>query len=1177
MSECPSDDDLSRFLNESLPHDRFGPVSMHVDKCSLCQNRLDKLTNDADRAVARYKHRPSNSPSPEAALFGAGEDGTLIMGMNTPPAARLLGVPLVPGFEVLQQIGRGGMGVVYKARHERLNRLVALKMILAGGAADPSLVQRFMFEAEILARVQHPQVVQVYEVDTYQGASGVPIPYLAMELLEGGSLASRLRSASTGKATGDSSGVARVQPLEPHAAAELIEGIARAVHCAHLQGVIHRDLKPANILFPGDEHGSSPDSKAGKPPSPSSTSHSRSGLAPKVTDFGLAKFTQQGGADLTGSGQILGTPHYMAPEQAAGHRQIGPAADVYALGAILYECLSGRTPFPDADPMSVLMKVVNEAPPDIRGLRPDLHRDLAAVVMRCLAKDPRRRYASAAELADDLRRYLERRPTLARPVSLRERTWLWAKRNPAVAGLVVALGLVLFTAFAVITTLWVQAEDQALSERYARELANLAEGRAIASHKQTTSALQEVERQKRNADLNRAQLEFSRAVNWCEEGRVAEGLDSFVRTVELAEAVGAADLARVARINLAAWPRVLPAVRKSITNAFQTRDVAFFPDSRRAAASTTGGEVFVWDTAANQKVHTYRTSYKLARLSFVSVGLQFAFWTVAISPDGKTVAAGGADGQIWIWDADKADPRAALAAAPAGKDVWAIAFAPDGTLFSTCSGPIIKRWDLAKEKVIAETPKSSRPEVSALILSADGKRLYTGDWGAAIQEWDAERLERLRTWTFSGWVNGLALSADGKHLASTGTDGFVHVLNLESGREVQRMSLAGAYGHGVAFGPDGSLLIASDADGAVRGWDWRTGVPVGVPLTLSGETLRPRFFPNSGEFAIPAGNAVRRCRMADQPGRLVIFDPDVRVRGLDYSPDGDRLAIAHEGVLSEFRLEDGKLTRSPRFSAFTLTMRYDPDRGRNRLVRGLRSGLDVIQLPDFTLERVSDQKSRLNGMCFGPAGDYLYTMDRDNIMKWDARSLDQPIDRFRDPELPNGVSVAALDVRPDGRELLFSYANRIVFLNAQTLQKSRPGWRITDDILDAKFLPGGERVLIGRRDSVAQIYDAAAGAPLGPPMTHARAVLSVDVSPDGQFLLTGGRDGAARYWDAATGLPLGFPLRHSGPVTHVRFRPRGTQAATGSGGGDALVWPLPPPPLSGSIDQLRAASKRDAE
>jgi serine/threonine protein kinase len=336
---------------------------------------------------------------------------------GAPPAAEL---PVGAGYQILSELGRGGMGVVYKARQKGLNRTVALKMILAGAHAAPQTLARFRTEAEAAARLQHPNIVQVYEVGEQGGA-----PYLALEFVDGVSLAQRLEG----------------QPLSPDEAAELVETLARAVQYAHERGVVHRDLKPANILLQKSgirNPKSETNPKNQKPKSKTSgvaVSDLRpsdfefvsdfgfriSDLVPKVTDFGLAK-QLDGDHGQTQSGAVLGTPSYMAPEQAEGRtRAAGPAVDVYALGAILYECLTGRPPFAGPTLLDTLEQVRSQDPEPPTHLRPGLPRDLETICLHCLHKEPDQRYASAAALADDLRRYRDGEMIQARPFNLVDR------------------------------------------------------------------------------------------------------------------------------------------------------------------------------------------------------------------------------------------------------------------------------------------------------------------------------------------------------------------------------------------------------------------------------------------------------------------------------------------------------------------------------------------------------------------------------------------------------------------------------------------------------------------------------------------------------------------------------------------------------------------------------------
>jgi serine/threonine-protein kinase len=319
---------------------------------------------------------------------------------SLPEAPGLSPGPAVDGYELLGELGRGGMAVVYKARQRGLNRLVALKFLRWGPDSSAEERARFHGEAEAVARLKHSNVVQVYEVGEQDGR-----PFLALELLEGGSLARWLNGT----------------PWPARAAADLVEPLARAVHVAHKLNIIHRDLKPDNILLTADG-------------------------TPKVADFGLAKLLD-GDGHQTGTGSVLGTPSYMAPEQAQGRRRdIGPATDVYALGAVLYQLLTGRPPFRAETPMDTVMQVITEEPVPPARLNPKLPRDLESICLKCLQKEPHRRYASAEALAEDLRRFLEGRPIQARPVGRIERAAKWARRRPAAAALLTLTALLLLAA-----------------------------------------------------------------------------------------------------------------------------------------------------------------------------------------------------------------------------------------------------------------------------------------------------------------------------------------------------------------------------------------------------------------------------------------------------------------------------------------------------------------------------------------------------------------------------------------------------------------------------------------------------------------------------------------------------------------------------------------------------------
>jgi tetratricopeptide (TPR) repeat protein len=345
----------------------------------------------------------------------------------------------VAGYDILDELGRGGMGVVYKARQSRLGRVVALKMILAGEHAGATQLQRFRTEAEAIARLQHPNIVQIHEVGETKG-----LPYFSLEFCAGGSLARKLRGSL----------------LAPADAAALVEVLARAMHVAHEKGIIHRDLKPGNVLLA--ENGT-----------------------PKITDFGLARKVDDGAAlltagGLTETGDVMGTPSYMAPEQAEGKTQeLGPACDIYALGAILYECLTGRPPFRGVTPRLTVQQVIDDEPVPPTQLQRHTPRDLETICLKCLQKDPGKRYPTAEALADDLRRFQHHEAITARPVSAGERLIRMCRRRPLVAGLAAALVTVLAIGIPWLIALTVLAENRRLDAEARRQSAEAAEALAV--------------------------------------------------------------------------------------------------------------------------------------------------------------------------------------------------------------------------------------------------------------------------------------------------------------------------------------------------------------------------------------------------------------------------------------------------------------------------------------------------------------------------------------------------------------------------------------------------------------------------------------------------------------------------------------------------------------------------
>jgi tRNA A-37 threonylcarbamoyl transferase component Bud32/tetratricopeptide (TPR) repeat protein len=417
----------------------------------------------------------ARAPAPDAeSERDPGPTNTLLTNDLPPPPRRaaVAEPPQLPkqlaGYELGDEIGRGGMGVVIRARDPRLDRTVALKLVIAGAYSGKEARESFLAEARVTARLRHPHIVQIYEVGEENG-----VPFMALELIEGGTLAREVAG----------------HPLAPRRAAELIETLARAVGHAHSRGVIHRDLKPANVLLAAD--------------------------GPKVADFGVAVVLDP---DTTArTGLLAGTPSYMAPEQTAGTKNVGPLADVYALGAILYECLTSRPPFKAATPLETLDLVRAQPPVPPADLQPGVPRDLNTICLKCLEKEPARRYASAEALADDIGRFLRGEPIIARPVGRVERLWRWVRRNPRDAVLVAALFAALAGGFAGVFWQWQRSEGRRIES----------EGRKVEAEKARTDA------EKAQADAEKAQAD---AVAKSRELQTAiDNTVYLVNTIDLAE------------------------------------------------------------------------------------------------------------------------------------------------------------------------------------------------------------------------------------------------------------------------------------------------------------------------------------------------------------------------------------------------------------------------------------------------------------------------------------------------------------------------------------------------------------------------------------------------------------------------------------------------------------------
>jgi eukaryotic-like serine/threonine-protein kinase len=698
-------------------------------------------------------------------------------------------LPSIAGYHVLEELGRGGMGVVYKARPESLSRMVALKMILAGDLAGPEASARFFAEAEAVARLQHPQVVQIFRIGDHRGR-----PFLEMEFVEGGSLADRLGGT----------------PWKPVEAAKFVQSLASAVHHAHVRGIVHRDLKPANILLSAD------------------------GL-PKVSDFGLAKSL---GADegLTRTNSIIGSPSYMAPEQARGDmNQVGPATDVYALGAILYELLTGRPPFRASTILETLEQVKLADPAAPSRLQPGLPIDVETITLKCLRKEPARRYLAASDLAEDLHRFAIGEPVLARPLGLLGRGSKWARRRPVTSSLAIASIASVLLLILVLTRANLAIQGSLKRERLVRQELARINGLLTAQQKLTQLALE-----KKTEALEERDVDLQR-----------ERQSSYFQRIALADAEKRAG--KTARVN-----QFLDACPVDLRN-WEWRFLKYTAAPKPFLGHT--GEV----------------------------------WDAAISPDGLTLASASFDNTVMIWNL--ATGKATQTLRGHTERVYSVAFDRDGRrLVSASADKTAIVWDLTTGKPI-HTLVGHIDNVRCAAFNPNGHWIATGSWDGTLRVWAADSGQPLGTYrTSTGWITRLAFSPDGRWVVVGGSAGRAEVWEYGSGTLIQRFEKHPGPVLGVAFSPDGLRVATSSNDageGIVKVWEIPSGREALSFKDPSGLIERVTFSPDGRRLATSGWNGTVTL-WDTRTGRdvLCLRGHSDRVWGVNFSPSGDALVSA---------------------------------------------------------------------------------------------------------------------------------------------------------------------------------------------------------------------------------------------------------------------------------------------
>ncbi|MEZ6072274.1 MAG: serine/threonine-protein kinase [Pirellulales bacterium] len=930
------DELLSELLAEYDEQLANGVVGPHVDASCLFGDAELMTAWNEDRHSLELLHRVKRNWTPDPADLD-----TLTRPEASIATPRAAALSALGRFRVQHELGSGGLGVVYLAYDPKLRRQVALKVPRLESLSRNEFRDRFLREAEAAARLSHPHIVHVYET----GEAGL-VCFIASEYCHGPTLADWLKS--------------RCSPVPIRTAAQLVRQLAAAVQHAHGRGVLHRDIKPSNVLLvKAGDHRAGFDTGVLTEPDRQQDglfqidADDVRGICAKLTDFGMAKLLDSEG-DVTRSGSLIGTPAYMAPEQAQGRvEDIDARADVYALGAVLYELLTGQRLFGCASEIETLRRILYEEPTAPRNLRTEVPRDLEAICLRCISKRAESRYTTAQELADDLDRFLDGEPTEARPLPTIGKLAKWVKRKPAIAGLAGVASILLVALLGVVV--W----D---AERLRQEVVRADSAR--------DAARQEAAASRRLLYAADMQMGF-------EAWRTGDYTSVRQRVDRYEPAAGEEDLRTFAWHSLS--NQCYADQQELYRHDSKVRSVAYSTDGTLVASGGYDGKVNVWDVNA---------SGELVEL----VGHADEVNDLAFSPDGRHLASAGQDHTLRIWNLKPGEPPHVLEGF-SHLPIHSIGYSPDGSrLASSGEDGIIRLWDTEKWKVVSEWSDHGT-SVEAIAFSADGTRLLSGGRDAIARVRCLATGRVLTECEISdkemGMINAVAFSHDGNKVATASwMDRRIRIWDAQTGKLLDRIYSVDGYRHNIAFSPDDRLLACGLRNGLVRIWD--------VPFSRQAYTLTGHeadvqdlaFSPDGTRLVTAsADKTVKQWNMESIARRQREYPTATPVAAVVFSPRGSTCAIMENGgdvTLIDAHVgeptlrivaEAGTFVPAPVFSPDGKLLAYADDAGQSVCVCEIESRKH--------LARFIMPNGRVNAIAFSTDGfDVLTASDQSQLVRW---------------------------------------------------------------------------------------------------------------------------------------------------------------------------------------------------
>ena len=1106
-------------------------------------------------------------------------------------------------YELLGLIARGGMGIVYRARQRRLNRLVALKLISTGGWETPEFVERFRIEAEAAASLDHPHIIPIYEIGEAEGRH-----FFSMRLAEGGSLADRLASG---------------KKMDVSECVRLLIKLSHAVHYAHQRGILHRDMKPSNVLLDA----------AGEP---------------LLTDFGLAKLIERD-IRITRTMALLGTPAYISPEQALGKKGLTTAVDVYGLGAVLYEMLTGVPPFAGGTTMATVQMVLNKEPERPSRRNPDLDKDVEAICLKCLEKAPTLRYPSAEALAEDLERWLNGESILARPSTSITRAVKWVRRRPATSIAVFAV-TVAVVSIAIVSNVMRAQVTRALKVSRTQTQQIAAQERELARRQSATEA-----------QLSRSL--FLQGIQYAEDNRTGPALAHW------------AEALRFKTNNHAAASRIYHTLiqNRFLQPAFAPVKVTssvvmstFSPDGARMAVIAAGGDrqVSVRDGSTGRLLY----SKKLGKPGFLGT----------FSPDGHYLAAAGGlwgwgNGLVCIYDVASGDSPFPDFETPEG--VVDLQFSPDGqSLAFTVIHERLRVVDMPTGRLRFASPEKLDPEFveRRLAWAPDSGSIYVLSSRARIVRLDAKSGRELASWRHSFEAGGgISLSNDGRKLAATqGTS--VHIYSAENGAILQTLTHqhlvtfavfspdqrrvatcaedgqvriwsaldgrliatfdAGTPQVSAGFNFDGSRLVSHGFDDAVRVWGVELGEPLCEPVRHPSNVTDARFSPTGERILVSTTDgSVAVWNLETSRAKEIRIAPKGGFSGFALSPDDHHFAVGSpDGTVRIFERLSGDQVKCGDPIGFPIEQLHYSANSLWILAIGSES-MRVLDARDGTVVGPPIGHGAGHFAVFSPDGDTVAGGGLDRALSlWDWRS-----GKLRCEPLRHPWPVVSIDFSPDGMRMLtassddrlrlwdartgsaireirldgsptavgFTHRGRRIqvisalvlhFYDATNGQPIGPRVALSSGSRNAKVSPDGTRIVVAGDDNFVRVFSGETGEPIVEPIPRGARITDMAIDASGKRFAIGGLNGRAEVFDMETGRSLTGPLWHDDhhrrdsamAVSHVQFSHDERQLLSTGGDGSVRLWDLGPDPsgpvptwlpaLAESIGGLRMLTTADA-